>query len=311
VTAAGAKRRVARLLAQACVALPPLERGLRHVCRDARLRRWTRAGAVAVAYPEVLTHERVEVAELDGFRLQVNLAEHQGAGAYFLGETVVPAWLPRLLRPGDACLDVGANAGVFALSLAQGVGPGGRVVAFEPNPALAGRFLASVALNPRLETTLELDTRAVADVDGAQVTFYPSLDPHNSGTSSLVRGAHGTTEAHALQVETTTLDSAASARGISAVRFCKVDVEGVEERVLRGAAGLLARQAVDLWFIEMRRGEPPEGQLLEAGYAGFGVRGRGGGLVPLDEVPRGEFGDLLFASPAVLPALRAAAADVT
>ena len=299
----GAKRQVAQWLARGCAAVPPLQRGLRAACLRPGVRKLLRTGAVAVAFPDVLTSERLEVAEVDGYRLSVNLAEHQGAGAYFFGESVVPPWLPRLLRAGDACADVGANAGVFSLALARACGPGGRVLAFEANPALQARLAASLALNPGLSGRVEVDGRAVAEQDGARVRFYPSLDHRNSGTSSLLAGAHGTREDHALEVETITLTSALAGRGLSGARFVKVDVEGAEARVLAGAAPLLRGHGVALWFVEMHRGSEAERLLAEAGYVGYGVKGTG--LAPVSSVAPGSFGDYLYAAPSVVPAVEA------
>jgi FkbM family methyltransferase len=290
---------VAQWLARAAAAAPPVQHGLRAACLRPGLRRLLRVGAVAVAYPDVLASERLEVAEVDGYRLSVNLAEHQGAGAYFFGESVVPPWLPSLLRDGDACADVGANAGVFSLALAKACGPSGRVLAFEPNPALQARLATSLALNPGLSGRVEVDGRAVAEMDGARVRFYPSLDPRNSGTSSLLPGAHGTREDHALEVETVTLASALAARGLPGARFVKVDVEGAEARVLEGAASLLCTQGVALWFVELHRAGEAERRLSEAGYVGYGVKGAS--LVPLASVAPGAFGDFLFAAPEVVP----------
>jgi FkbM family methyltransferase len=258
-----------------------------------------------VAYPEVLQAERLEVAELDGFRLSVNLAEHQGAGAYFFGRTVVPAWVSRWVRAGDACLDVGANAGVFSLALAHAAGAAGRVVAFEPNPALVCRFRASLALNPELSPRIVLDERAVSDVDGTRVRFFPSLDPHNSGTSSLLAGAHGTREDHALEVETVTLSTVLETRGLSRVRFAKVDVEGVEDRVVRGMGTALAAHRVEAWYVEMKRGAEPEDTLVSAGYRGWAAEGDV--LAPLESVAPGSFGDFVFVTPSVEAEFRRAA----
>ena len=53
----------------------------------------------------------------------------------------------RHVRPGMTVLDIGANLGYFTLLLADLVGPEGRVLAFEPNPEMAGRLRKSVAIN--------------------------------------------------------------------------------------------------------------------------------------------------------------------
>ncbi|MEN9798320.1 MAG: hypothetical protein RL653_2016, partial [Pseudomonadota bacterium] len=148
-------------------------------------------------------------------------------------------------------------------------------------------------LSPRIT----LDERAVADEDGARVRFFPSLDPRNSGTSSLLAGAHGTREDHALEVETVTLRAVLEARGIPRVRLAKVDVEGVEDRMVRGMGEALAAHRVEAWFVEMKRGAEPERALLSLGYRGW--MANGDALAPLETAAPGSFGDFVFVAPNV------------
>src|SRR5690606_33016738 len=51
------------------------------------------------------------------------------------------------LRPGQVCFNVGANIGVYALQLSRWLGPGGRVVAFEPNPAAEAVLRRHIEIN--------------------------------------------------------------------------------------------------------------------------------------------------------------------
>src|SRR5438046_3189821 len=64
-----------------------------------------------------------------------------GSGGYLLGtaEPDEQAALGGFLKPGDVFYDLGANIGFFATLAARLVGSGGRVYAFEPNPACAGQ----------------------------------------------------------------------------------------------------------------------------------------------------------------------------
>ena len=56
-------------------------------------------------------------------------------------------FLNRFLRPGDVFVDVGANIGLFTLIAAERVGPGGKVLAFEPTAKTFGRLVDNVQLN--------------------------------------------------------------------------------------------------------------------------------------------------------------------
>jgi tRNA A58 N-methylase Trm61 len=73
-------------------------------------------------------------------------------------------FLRRLLLPGDQLIDIGANYGVYALSLARAVGPGGRVWAFEPASSTAGLLVESVRANGFAQ--LVVDQRAVSSAPG-------------------------------------------------------------------------------------------------------------------------------------------------
>src|SRR4029078_5429370 len=52
-----------------------------------------------------------------------------------------------LLQPGDTFVDIGANVGMATLTAARAVGPGGRILAFEPNPAVSSILAQSLRRN--------------------------------------------------------------------------------------------------------------------------------------------------------------------
>jgi FkbM family methyltransferase len=126
-----------------------------------------------------------------------------------------------LLPPASLCFDVGANIGDISVALlAAGAG---RVVAFEPNPAVLPELRARCGHDPRW-TLVEA---AVGRVAGVQ-TFYAHLA---HGASSLVPQWGGEI-ASQIQVEVTTLDTAIASFGVP--DYCKIDVEGFEQEVLSG-----------------------------------------------------------------------------
>lgn len=146
-----------------------------------------------------------------------------------------------LVRPGDVVLDVGANVGAHTLFLARRVGPGGRVVAFEPQRVVFQTLCANVALNS--VTNVWCHPAAAGAVAGE--VAVPPVDyarPGNFGGVS-VGGAAGE------RVPVVALDGLDLPR----CRLIKVDVEGAEEGVLRGAAGLIARDRPVLYVENDRR----------------------------------------------------------
>ncbi len=113
-------------------------------------------------------------------------------------------------------------------------GPAGRVAAFEPDPALAGRIRRNVALNGFRQVAV---IEKAVDGRSGQATFYVAAQP---GKSSLV-AAMVAQPAQRLVVETVTLDDFLRERGWPRLDVIKIDVEGNDCRVLLGGREALAR----------------------------------------------------------------------
>jgi hypothetical protein len=109
-----------------------------------------------------------EVIDWRDVRIRVNPGEVHGYYPYLLGDYSSEEIdkLIEVCREGVATLaDVGANRGMVSLALAQAC-PGLSVIAFEPEPAIAAGFRDNLGLNPDLSGRIELQIKAVADVDG-------------------------------------------------------------------------------------------------------------------------------------------------
>lgn len=137
------------------------------------------------------------------------------------------------LRDGDVGVDVGAHVGRHAFPMAACVGPGGRVLAFEPNPrvfpVLQSRLAALGLAN--------VSTMDVALSDSAgEADFVIAVDrAEESGLRE--RQYDGATRLEHVRVKLTRLDDIAPA----AARFIKIDTEGAEFNVLLGARETLRR----------------------------------------------------------------------
>jgi hypothetical protein len=81
----------------------------------------------------VLGGRSVRVAQLDGYRMCVDVADYLGVAPFFYASTGTLWFVPDLLDAGAVCIDAGANSGHYAFRMASLVGEGGRVFAFEPN----------------------------------------------------------------------------------------------------------------------------------------------------------------------------------
>jgi FkbM family methyltransferase len=136
------------------------------------------------------------------------------------------------LQPGDTALDVGANVGAYALLFAQWVTPTGRVLAFEPAPDTFDALRRHAALNG---VDGVLDARRVALSDGAGTASFAA--DGISGANRLRGAGEG---GGGMAVETASLDELCAAENLSP-RLVKVDVEGAELAVLRGARETIRR----------------------------------------------------------------------
>lgn len=134
-------------------------------------------------------------------------------------------------------VDVGANIGYASLMAAQRVGPRGRVIAVEPNPRVLPRLRENIAASG--VTNVTVLPFASADVE-ASLTFFDGTDGGNSGTSSLSADNAGPGR-RALVVQARRLDDMLAELDLSRLDVLKIDVEGAEPLVLKGAQATLRR----------------------------------------------------------------------
>ncbi len=153
----------------------------------------------------------------------------------------------RLLRPGDTVVDVGACFGYHSLDFAARVAPGGRLYAFEPQ---AGVFaLLQQNLRANSLANVQAECMALSDGDGAlELHCFPDLDV---GYASITN--RGRRDARTITCRAQTLDSYLKQHHIPDVTLLKLDVEGAELLVLRGASTLLGSPRPPMWIIEINR----------------------------------------------------------
>jgi len=145
------------------------------------------------------------------------------------------AFFAEYLRPGDTVIDVGANIGDTCIVCANAVGPEGHVFAFEPHPRVFRWLAENVRLNGIRNATLA--NLALGEVDGT-VTFS---DQRRDDMNRVLRDGRG------LSVPVRRLDGAIAA--IATIALLKIDVEGFEIFVLRGAPTTL--RAADCVHVEL------------------------------------------------------------
>ena len=130
----------------------------------------------------------------------------------------------RVLRPGDVAVDVGANIGTLALCASSCVGPRGRVYAIEAHPRTFGYLAGNIKLN--CVANVRAIHAAAGETSGSTAFTDGMLDDQNR---VVVAGP--------VRVPVRSLDELIPA--VRPIRLLKIDVEGYELFVLRGARRLL------------------------------------------------------------------------
>ncbi len=137
-------------------------------------------------------------------------------------------------RRATRFLDVGANVGLMTLAVLQAY-PDLRVDAFEPSPHPADLLAATLRHN-QLDDRVRLHRFALAEAEG-RADFWTHHPAHASGDGLRDTGRAG--EAERIEVATRTLDSWWKEAGEPPVPVVKIDTEGAELPILRGATELL------------------------------------------------------------------------
>ncbi len=206
-----------------------------------------------------------------GSRMLVDVRDYAHRSAYLYGvyEEEVTRLLHRVATPGWTVLDVGANVGYFALLAADAGGAESDVIAFEPNPHMRDLLEQTVRLN---QAQITIVPAACGERSGS-IALHLSPDARNSGLSTVLDHIENAVR---LTVPLLRLDEFCAERG-TVPDLVKVDVEGAEEMVLRGAERLLRDGTPKHVICEVwsRSREPVMSYMRSLGYVGHGIRADG------------------------------------
>lgn len=190
-------------------------------------------------------------------------------------ETV--AWIEGFVRPGDVLFDIGANVGAYSLVADRATGGKCTVYAFEPSFSTFAQLSRNVALN-RAEGRVIPVLVAFSDVNGLVTFNYSSIAPgaalHALG-ESLDNLGRPFRPAFSQPVLSYRMDDFVAQFALSPPNHIKLDVDGVELKVLLGASGILANPALRTVLVEVEPARPEVAAietLLTAN--GFVVQGR-------------------------------------
>ena len=197
--------------------------------------------------------------------------------------------LPRLVRPGNVCIDIGANLGYYARPLARLAGAAGRVYAVEPMPPMRSVLRRNLRRCRNVEIlpyALGEESRTIRMAnDSARTAGYLGTGRNFVNDAGTQAGVEFTAEMRRGSELFASLER---------VDFIKCDIEGYELHVMRELRGLLERHRPTVLIETGGENRPAIIRLFgELGYAGYTLdRGR---EVPLGaELPGASEKDIIF-----------------
>jgi len=158
-------------------------------------------------------------------------------------EPPVSAIVASLCKDGGCMIDAGANVGWYTFLAARQVGPMGLVLAYEPEAENSQLLARTLRENPRPQ--VRLSSESLSDHDGEERLFLSD----EAGSFHSTARPVGT---RSVTVRSTQVDTVVRARAIPRVDVLKIDVEGGEPRVLRGASESMRNGTVRNVVLEWR-----------------------------------------------------------
>lgn len=194
-----------------------------------------------------LPENEVIIKTLYGFPLYVNPSVDKGiekklylTGTYEKGLLKI---LGQILKKGDIVVDAGANIGLISIFAAQRVGTSGLVLAFEPHPETVSILKRNILMN-------KLNQVRVFSVGLGSRNYKSKIYSNlhiNRGASSMVSFQN---DSVAYDIDVMVIDEVMEANNIDRVNLLKVDVEGYEMEVLKGAEKLLSSDNGPILVVE-------------------------------------------------------------
>lgn len=245
-----------------------------------------REETITAAYRRLARHRPVARAAIRTRNVLTALLSHRFADGIEADRNGEAMLAEAALRGARTIFDIGANVGEWSATALSAAPHAQLLVAYEPSRSGAD------ALRRRFEgrDAVQVVEAAVSDAAG-QMTFYE--EPDTGEASSLLAG-HSRPDAVRRQVAVVTVDDELARLGLDQLDFLKVDAEGFDLHVLRGARGALARRAIGVVQFEYNEPWLQAGSTLHAALALLSGHGyethllKSSGLHPYDIATYGE-----------------------
>lgn len=182
----------------------------------------------------------------------------------------------KILKRGSKVIDVGANIGIYSLLAGKNVGSEGKVYSFEPSDWAYSRLIENLKLNNL--RNVEAIKKVVSDRNGTAAFFICDDDAYNSLSFKPMRKV-----LRSENVSLITLDDFCEQKQIINIDVLKIDTEGADYLVLKGAQKLLRSNNPPVIFCEYNRLiksgfdfnlTDMENLLKDADYKLFEIRGK-------------------------------------
>jgi FkbM family methyltransferase len=177
-----------------------------------------------------------------GVHWELDLGQGIDFSIYLLGafERSTLNTLRELVKPGDTVFDIGANIGAHTLHLAKAVGQEGHVFALEPTAFAFGKLVRNLAFNPELGRRVTAEQVFLVDEAGRkqQREIYASWPLEHDGPRHAKHLGRLESTSGA---RTETLDGFVARTDVKRLDLIKIDVDGHEYQVLKGARAVLKR----------------------------------------------------------------------
>ncbi len=178
------------------------------------------------------------IKEIGGVKFDLDMSEVIDSSLFYSGtfEADSEKTIGAALKPGMTAVDIGANFGYHTFRMAKAVGSSGKVVAIEPTAWAYNKLQRNASLNDF--TNMESLKLGISDTDlgPTEVSFQSSY--RLDGTDANVKEV----------VPLLTLDTIAQTYNVGRIDFIKIDVDGFEGKVIRGARQTLEAYHPVLFF---------------------------------------------------------------